>query len=501
MMSQSDFIVASCLSRAISAKTHSDAQTANNELWMAIYMPSLPLVAAMANVTQTATVVCQKIYDQYRVISANKLAQKYGIRLNMNLSDARTLFPKLNILDRDVCAETLMMKQFANLANSWSPNIVIQNDHVLLLEIGSCLRINGGLPSLVRLVRKSLPCEKLDCTIAVTPTPASSVLCARSNYDICVTTRARLISHIGNISIENMAITKKQKDFLKQLGISQISELLRLPRTGLARRIGPDFVKTLDRLTGKQPDPQLIYNSPPYFKKGVDFEREIYNTEQLLTEARNLLIQLEVFLQNSCSSVDYLEWNLWNDSHFCTCIPIRLSRLRQQASLLIDLSKLALESSLPKGGITRISLCANPLPLSQSKNMSFLCDEESYKPDQLLNRLYIRLGSGSVRGICYQSEHPPEKAWAECEPGITNPIPSFIKRPLWLFNSPKSLSIQNGQPFFHGFLELTRHERIVTNWWSDESIQRDYYQAKSSRGLIWIFRELKTKAWYMHGIF
>ena len=226
MMSQSDFIVTSRLSRALSVKTHSYSQTANNELWMAIYMPSLPLVAAMANVNQ-ATVVCQKIYDQYRVISANKLAQKYGIRLNMNLSDVRTLFPKINILDRDVCAETLMMKQFANLANSWSPTIVIQNDRVLLLEIGSCLRINGGLPSLVRLVRKSLPCEKLDCTIAVTPTPSSSVLCARSNYDVCVTTRARLISHIGNISIKNMAITKKQKDFLKQLGISQVRELLR----------------------------------------------------------------------------------------------------------------------------------------------------------------------------------------------------------------------------------------------------------------------------------
>ena len=39
--------------------------------------------------------------------------------------------------------------------------------------------------------------------------------------------------------------------------------------------------------------------------------------------------------------------------------------------------------------------------------------------------------------------------------------------------------------------------------WGDSKcfVQRDYYQAQSNRGPIWIYRELETGDWYIHGIF
>ena len=476
-------------------------ETASDELWMALHLPLLPLVASTTITTQTATVVCQKNQHQYRVIAANRSAEEGGIRTNMALSTARTLVPQVRVLDRDLQAEQLAMEQLATFATAWSPTVVIQHDRVLLLEIGSCLRLHHGLPTLMKSVHKSLPSEKLGCRIAVTPTPASAVLCARSGDAVCVTDRARLISCIGSVSVQKMKLTRRQHTLLMRLGIKHIGDLLRLPRDGLVRRLGLELLQDLDRLTGKRSDPQPIFKPPLCFEESIDFEREISEVEQLLPESKRLLARLEQYLQRSCAAINHFEWRLQHESHSCTQIPIRLNRPQQRTTLLLDLAQLALETSFPTEGVTQFALYAHPLPLSQLENMSLLPSTEPCEPDQLLDQLYTRLGHRAVRSICCHPDHKPENAWISCQPGVHKPVFPSAVRPLWLFHAPRPLLIQNGRPCFHGPLELSRHERIVTNWWNETPVQRDYYQAQSSRGPIWVYRELETGDWYIHGIF
>ena len=75
------------------------------------------------------------------------------------------------------------------------------------------------------------------------------------------------------------------------------------------------------------------------------------------------------------------------------------------------------------------------------------------------------------------SHYSEPKAIADYYSAFEIGYPSAV-RPLWLFRSPRPLLIQHGQPCFHGSLELSRHERIVANWWNETPIQRDYYQAQ-----------------------
>ena len=124
----------------------------SDQLWMAIHMPLLPILASMGTMTHAATVVFQKLHGQYRIISANKSAKKHGISLNMDLTTAQILFPQINILSRDINTEKLIMEKFTNKATSWSPNVAIQNNHIVLLEIGRCLRLHGGLSALIKMV-------------------------------------------------------------------------------------------------------------------------------------------------------------------------------------------------------------------------------------------------------------------------------------------------------------------------------------------------------------
>ncbi|MEY3173917.1 MAG: hypothetical protein RLZZ436_1831 [Planctomycetota bacterium] len=50
--------------------------------------------------------------------------------------------------------------------------------------------------------------------------------------------------------------------------------------------------------------------------------------------------------------------------------------------------------------------------------------------------------------------------------------------------------------------EWTGPERIQTAWWTDAACHRDYYQAVTSHGSrFWLFRNLTTGRWYLHGIY
>jgi protein ImuB len=45
-------------------------------------------------------------------------------------------------------------------------------------------------------------------------------------------------------------------------------------------------------------------------------------------------------------------------------------------------------------------------------------------------------------------------------------------------------------------------ERIETGWWRGGSVRRDYYQVETTDGArYWLFRELATGRWFLHGMF
>jgi protein ImuB len=45
-------------------------------------------------------------------------------------------------------------------------------------------------------------------------------------------------------------------------------------------------------------------------------------------------------------------------------------------------------------------------------------------------------------------------------------------------------------------------ERIETGWWRGRCVRRDYYQVETGTGeRFWLFRELHSGAWFLHGEF
>lgn len=50
--------------------------------------------------------------------------------------------------------------------------------------------------------------------------------------------------------------------------------------------------------------------------------------------------------------------------------------------------------------------------------------------------------------------------------------------------------------------QVSTPERIQTAWWTDAPCHRDYFQMTASTGArLWIFRDLQTDHWFLHGLF
>ena len=68
---------------------------------------------------------------------------------------------------------------------------------------------------------------------------------------------------------------------------------------------------------------------------------------------------------------------------------------------------------------------------------------------------------------------------------------------------PAVLARRGDAPLFHGSLVLEDGpERIEAGWWDGDDVRRDYYVARSRRGMrLWVFRERRSGRWYLHGLF
>ena len=254
--------------------------TVRGHLWLAISFPFLPLEALGQTGQQQPMAVYARQGQMRKVVTLNHSAQRNGIQVGMTLAAAQTLNPALHAIPRDISAESDRLQHLAALTNSWTPAVSIIEDS-LLLDIAGSTRLFGGVTQLLEQIRSWITSEALSPCVSVMPTPASAILCARTGKSLCITAKEHIHSAIRELPAQALVTDAKRQRALNRFGINTLGDLLRLPRDGLARRLGPDLVQQLDKLLGRQPDPQNTITPLPTVRQRVVFDIGIANTEQL----------------------------------------------------------------------------------------------------------------------------------------------------------------------------------------------------------------------------
>ncbi len=429
------------------------------------------------------------------------------------------VFPEL--LDMEHSAAVL--QRLCLHAQRFTSLVSIEPPNALLLEIKGSLTLLGPLATLHAAIDACWRGLKLQAYSATAPTVAA-LWFARAGVAVRIEDPGTLPGHMAALPIACTAWDGVRLQTLRAMGVTRMGELLRLPRAGLARRLGTAVVQDLDIALARQCAPRRAFVPRERFRTRCDFEAEIETVAYLEKALEPLIACCAQFLRERQAGVQRLRLKLRHRAGPATCVYLGLASITGERRRLMDVltQKLArLELPAPVRSMELLSGALQPLSAGSLDIFAGLARGAGTgagrdTAPQLVERLRARLGEAAVYGVVPIPEHRPEAAWRrvhEMRPASTLPaggkMPDRtggegLPRPVWLLDAPLLLA---------GDLILEQGpERIESGWWDGKGVARDYYIARQANAhppqgatplgaTLWVFQERQSKRWYLHGMF
>lgn len=369
----------------------------------------------------------------------------------------------------------------------------------------------------------------------------------------------RLIStnqqaELDGLPVACLRLATETHTTLSRLGIETLGQLWKLPRSGLAQRLGEALVNRMAEMQGEVESPLTAFQQPIQYSAETELEYATDDLELICHRMQSLLDKVLSAMKTAGQGVLRLVYQLQLVDAAPLTAVIGLYSPTRQREHLMELIQANLESIQLRASVSKVALkVLQSEPLRASQPMLF--DDDGLSVDaasagdqslaQLVNTLSGRLGYQAVQGVRVNSNPLPEKAYrtypltdyrsrklvnklpghvrkirVSKEPGRAQGRSSFPtrhdarRRPVQLLRRPVRIECQRrehdqqssptiryqGQD--HRVKVFWGPERIETAWWDGPSVRRDYYRVQTDSGnLWWIFTDLKTGQWYLHGRF
>jgi protein ImuB len=437
-----------------------------------------------------------------------------------------------------------VLERLGHRAQRFTPRVSLAPPDGLLLEVQGSLHLFGGLAGLTGALADECHGLGLKPTLALAPVPLAALTAARAGQAAIVTSVAQLVGLLAPLPLMTLRWPQETLDRLASMGVRTIGQALRLPRAGLARRVGPEQLASLDRLVGREPDLRRRFEVRERFRRRRELLHELEHHERLLAQLMPLLEALGRFLEARQQGILELTCLLLHRQAPPTACMLRLAGPQADAQRLAELLGERLRTLTLPEPVRALELRSGALvPRPQAPSSLWQPGEHGGSAGSpgspgtdLLERLRARLGPEAVYGLEVIPGHRPETAWAATDPcaeaklswgpkptrrsayggrarpaGEQPPLTSG-RRPVWLLRAPQRLLERAGQPWRQGPLRiLSGPERIETGWWDGGEVRRDYYIACDRDGVrLWIFREhaaprqpgasRPARVWYLHGV-
>jgi protein ImuB len=491
------------------------AVTQTRHLWISIYFKYLSIEVTL-NSRSRAGAVLSECKRQARILVCNQVAERLGIRPGLSAKAALALAPNLVMTYRNIRREARAMQRLAGWATRFTPAVSIDSSNILLLDVQASLNLFGGLAKLWKLLRSDLDRWGYRVTVGCAPTALASVWLARSGEQVDRAMPEYSRDRVAALPIACLCWPENTQRILEEMGVGTLGECIRLPRDGLARRIGHEKLDELDQGFGKQPDSREIFRPPERFYAELELPAETANCQLLLESLEYLLDRLKAFLLVNQNAVQVLWIHLRHYDKLPTLLRIGLLQPATDTAYLLDLARIRFTDTRFPAPVVSMALQTDPVAVEVSPGQDLFGrgTESNDATVELLERLQARLGSQAVHGIRPVAEYRPESAWAMValcngKSGAMSVASGksicdrVSRRPLWMLEEPLMLPMASGRPVFQSELNLEGDpERIETGWWDGRDVRRDYYRAWNRHGMrLWVFRDRRESRWYLHGLF
>jgi protein ImuB len=441
------------------------------------------------------------------------------------------VFPEL--LESESAAR--LLHRLCMHARAFTSFVSIEPPNALLLEIKGSLKLLGPVESLHAGIDACWRGLDLTACSATAPSTLAALWLARAagpaGPPVQIEDPGSLAGHLAALPIACTAWNVERLQTLRAMGVTRMGELLRLPRAGLARRLGTAAVLDLDIALARQPAPRRAFVPREFFRERHDFEAEIETAAHLEKAVEPLMQRCALFLRERQAGVQALRLELRHRARPLTCVHLGFAGVTGEYPRLMDVAIQKFEKLELLEPVRSMELISGALqPLSAASLDAFAgmtgAGSGSGARDtapQLVERLRARLGEAAVYGVAAIPEHRPEAAWRRVHELRlatllhTDTMPGMgpghdLPRPVWLLDEPL--------PLPSGLILEQGPERIESGWWDGKGVARDYYIARQ-RGAgapkpahagtpagtaeggakLWVFQERQSKRWYLHGMF
>lgn len=471
-------------------------------LWLALRFSHLALELISAiQTTAFPLVIRQQQASRQQVFDVNPAARRLGVRRGMSMKQAQLLVPDIAIVDRDRVGESEGLERLAHWAMQFTSQVVLQPPRGLLLEIGASRRLFGGVDALHQRVIAS--CARLGHAprSAIAPNPQAAWWLSALPRTTLITRDRDLRAALTALPLSCLELPDKQRQALRRMGLQRLGACLRLPRAGLRRRFGAEWMDRLDRALGQQPDPRPVFQPPRRFEARQELPAEVDNCTGLLFGLRRLLQELGGALLGADATIDCLTLTLEYVDRPAAPISLQLLQPQRDPDYLLELWRERLERESLAAPVMGLRLASVDFRLAEHTSQGLFEQKSGQLAGQALwERLQARLGREAVRRPGVLADHRPESAWSLTHSTEGTPLG---ERPLWLLDPPERLRQGPEGPWRDGPLRLEQGpERIESGWWQGRWVRRDYFIATDSHGArLWLFRPADERNWYLHGRF
>lgn len=464
-------------------------------LWLYLHCPSLLLDSLYVPSPEQAVGLVNE--QEGRLVQLSVAANTHGLNTGMGLGAAAVNCHQLAVYPYCAKKEQSALEQIATQLYPLVAEISLNPPKGLWLHVSPMLALYQGFPPLWQAVTQTLVENGIRYQAGVGQTPRAAELMAYGHAGKISTDPEHLQAALQQLPLAAAPLPETVKTQFTRLGFSQLGELIALPTASLMRRLPRTVVDYLAEVSGDKPTPLRYFQPPLQFFQQRILLFELSEQAHLLPIIENLVSALCHFLEqrSACTPALTLGFSLRDGCE--ETLPVMAAYSEKDPDRWMALVRLRLASWQVSQPVTAVSVAATHINCHQPGQVDLFSPQQGDQSrDELVATLAARLGEEAVMRLAYVDHHRPEAAsqYLPHHQRVTQPTSATTRpRPSLLLPQPTPLvgkvTLREGP------------ERIVTGWWEDAPIQRDYFIAQNAQQQwLWVFRT-PEQTWFLHGWF
>jgi len=433
--------------------------------WFSLRQPELkkrPLVLRMPS------------HGRMIVTAINAEAERNGLKRGMVLADARALVPALEVLDDEPDKISRVLTKLGEWCIRFTPFVAIDSTDGLFFDATGCAHLWGSEEKYLSDIIQKIMVRGYSVRAAMADTPGAAWAIARYEKKGGVISPGKHIDALLPLPPQALRLEQETVERLHKLGLHQIKQFIRLPRTAMRKRFGPPFLQQLDKAIGQ--------------------EMEMLEPIQPVEPYQERLPCLEPIV----TSVG---------------IEMALKQLLEKLCLRLQQEQKGLRTAVLKG--YRVDGKLECISIATSRG-----GLEDLRLSELVDRLANKIGADRIHRYLPAEHHWPERSYQSTDSLQKKPDADWrtdVIRPVQLLASPLRIEVTAPIPDYppllfrhngkvHSIVKADGPERIEQEWWLQQGQHRDYYRVEDEEGhRYWLFRlghyHEETYTWFLHGYF